>query len=139
MLEQPVSAGLPFSIFLPFHSVSLSRLETGQWTGWALGPGPQVCIWFPHLQSCLQPSIRVPGYEPPVTCHLSSPEPYTCGACGIQFQFYSNLLEHMQSHAGKAKGTQTYKWKRPAEPSLSTHPSPSQHTHNAVTSWAPTL
>lgn len=29
-------------------------------------------------------------------------EPYTCGACGIQFQFYNNLLEHMQSHAGEA-------------------------------------
>ncbi|NP_082602.1 zinc finger protein 618 isoform b [Mus musculus] len=29
----------------------------------------------------------------------NSSEPYTCGACGIQFQFYSNLLEHMQSHA----------------------------------------
>ncbi|CAL8317335.1 unnamed protein product [Lota lota] len=26
-------------------------------------------------------------------------KPYTCGACGIQFQFYNNLLEHMQSHA----------------------------------------
>ncbi|KAM8933487.1 zinc finger protein 618 isoform 1-T1 [Pelodytes ibericus] len=26
-------------------------------------------------------------------------EPYTCGACGIQFQFYTNLLEHVQSHA----------------------------------------
>ncbi|XP_063289156.1 zinc finger protein 618-like isoform X5 [Pelobates fuscus] len=26
-------------------------------------------------------------------------KPYTCGACGIQFQFYTNLLEHMQSHA----------------------------------------
>ncbi|XP_057178793.1 zinc finger protein 618 isoform X3 [Triplophysa rosa] len=31
---------------------------------------------------------------------LSSPQKtYTCGACGIQFQFYNNLLEHMQSHA----------------------------------------
>ncbi|XP_032979275.1 zinc finger protein 618 isoform X15 [Rhinolophus ferrumequinum] len=29
----------------------------------------------------------------------NSSEPYTCGACGIQFQFYNNLLEHMQSHA----------------------------------------
>uniref|UniRef100_G1Q7D9 Zinc finger protein 618 n=1 Tax=Myotis lucifugus TaxID=59463 RepID=G1Q7D9_MYOLU len=29
----------------------------------------------------------------------SPAEPYTCGACGIQFQFYNNLLEHMQSHA----------------------------------------
>uniref|UniRef100_A0AAR2KH84 C2H2-type domain-containing protein n=1 Tax=Pygocentrus nattereri TaxID=42514 RepID=A0AAR2KH84_PYGNA len=26
-------------------------------------------------------------------------EAYTCGSCGIQFQFYSNLMEHMQSHA----------------------------------------
>ncbi|KAK5852010.1 hypothetical protein PBY51_023516 [Eleginops maclovinus] len=29
----------------------------------------------------------------------TSQKPYTCGACGIQFQFYNNLLEHMQSHA----------------------------------------
>ncbi|XP_062340648.1 zinc finger protein 618 isoform X3 [Osmerus eperlanus] len=29
----------------------------------------------------------------------ASQKPYTCGACGIQFQFYNNLLEHMQSHA----------------------------------------
>lgn len=62
----------------------------------------------PYLQSCLQPSVRVPEYGPPVTCPPViclpvSPEPYTCGACGIQFQFYSNLLEHMQSHAGKAQ------------------------------------
>lgn len=32
-------------------------------------------------------------------------EPYTCGACGIQFQFYNNLLEHMQSHAGESTTT----------------------------------
>ncbi|XP_016393828.1 zinc finger protein 618-like [Sinocyclocheilus rhinocerous] len=34
--------------------------------------------------------------------YSSRPSPqktYTCGACGIQFQFYNNLLEHMQSHA----------------------------------------
>ncbi|XP_041915441.1 zinc finger protein 618 [Alosa sapidissima] len=29
----------------------------------------------------------------------TTPKPYTCGACGIQFQFYNNLMEHMQSHA----------------------------------------
>lgn len=57
----------------------------------------------PHLQSCLRSSVRVPEYGPPVTCLPVSLEPYTCGACGIQFQFYSNLLEHMQSHAGKAQ------------------------------------
>uniref|UniRef100_A0A8C4TIY4 Zinc finger protein 618 n=1 Tax=Erpetoichthys calabaricus TaxID=27687 RepID=A0A8C4TIY4_ERPCA len=32
-------------------------------------------------------------------------EPYTCGACGIQFQFYNNLLEHMQSHAAPSPAT----------------------------------
>ncbi|XP_054030164.1 zinc finger protein 618 [Dryobates pubescens] len=32
-------------------------------------------------------------------CKQNPAEPYTCGACGIQFQFYNNLLEHMQSHA----------------------------------------
>ncbi|XP_051949811.1 zinc finger protein 618-like isoform X2 [Xyrauchen texanus] len=29
----------------------------------------------------------------------NSQKTYACGACGIQFQFYNNLLEHMQSHA----------------------------------------
>ncbi|TRY83423.1 hypothetical protein DNTS_000481 [Danionella cerebrum] len=29
----------------------------------------------------------------------NSSETYSCGACGIQFKFYDNLLEHMQSHA----------------------------------------
>ncbi|XP_034458016.1 zinc finger protein 618 isoform X5 [Hippoglossus hippoglossus] len=33
------------------------------------------------------------------TSFSTTPKPYTCGACGIQFQFYNNLLEHMQSHA----------------------------------------
>ncbi|KAM4533038.1 zinc finger protein 618 isoform 2-T3 [Fundulus diaphanus] len=33
------------------------------------------------------------------TTFSTTQKPYTCGACGIQFQFYNNLLEHMQSHA----------------------------------------
>ncbi|XP_023816301.1 zinc finger protein 618 isoform X2 [Oryzias latipes] len=33
------------------------------------------------------------------TTFSTAQKPYTCGACGIQFQFYNNLLEHMQSHA----------------------------------------
>ncbi|KAM3599197.1 uncharacterized protein V6R79_001654 [Siganus canaliculatus] len=33
------------------------------------------------------------------TSFSATQKPYTCGACGIQFQFYNNLLEHMQSHA----------------------------------------
>ncbi|XP_010876074.2 zinc finger protein 618 isoform X2 [Esox lucius] len=39
------------------------------------------------------PSPLVTGSFP------ASQKPYTCGTCGIQFQFYNNLLEHMQSHA----------------------------------------
>uniref|UniRef100_A0A3B3RQG7 Zinc finger protein 618 n=1 Tax=Paramormyrops kingsleyae TaxID=1676925 RepID=A0A3B3RQG7_9TELE len=37
--------------------------------------------------------------EWPFLAWVGWPKPYTCGACGIQFQFYNNLLEHMQSHA----------------------------------------
>ncbi|XP_072287192.1 zinc finger protein 618 [Pyxicephalus adspersus] len=39
------------------------------------------------------------NYEETNSNSQHSSEPYTCGACGIQFQFYNNLLEHMQSHA----------------------------------------
>uniref|UniRef100_A0A2K5I1G8 Zinc finger protein 618 n=1 Tax=Colobus angolensis palliatus TaxID=336983 RepID=A0A2K5I1G8_COLAP len=39
------------------------------------------------------------GFTPHAAASFLPPEPYTCGACGIQFQFYNNLLEHMQSHA----------------------------------------
>ncbi|KAG7264274.1 hypothetical protein CRUP_021102 [Coryphaenoides rupestris] len=55
-------------------------------------------------------------------------KPYTCGSCGIQFQFYNNLLEHMQSHAADnenhtkgdspktspASGPQEQPWRSPA-------------------------
>ncbi|CAL8279375.1 unnamed protein product [Merluccius merluccius] len=58
----------------------------------------------------------------------ASRKPYTCGACGIQFQFYNNLLEHMQSHAADnenytkgdspktspASGPQEQPWRGPA-------------------------
>ncbi|XP_032994007.1 zinc finger protein 618 isoform X2 [Lacerta agilis] len=39
------------------------------------------------------------NYDETNSSSQNSSEPYTCGACGIQFQFYNNLLEHMQSHA----------------------------------------
>uniref|UniRef100_A0A8C5MM43 Zinc finger protein 618 n=1 Tax=Leptobrachium leishanense TaxID=445787 RepID=A0A8C5MM43_9ANUR len=43
---------------------------------------------------------KIPNnYEEANSNSQHSSEPYTCGACGIQFQFYTNLLEHMQSHA----------------------------------------
>ncbi|XP_029300434.1 LOW QUALITY PROTEIN: zinc finger protein 618 [Cottoperca gobio] len=57
-------------------------------------------------------------------------KPYTCGACGIQFQFYNNLLEHMQSHAAdnenhtkgdspKASGPQEQLWRSSQAPAHS--------------------
>ncbi|XP_059849995.1 zinc finger protein 618-like isoform X3 [Hypanus sabinus] len=36
-------------------------------------------------------------------------EQYTCGACGIQFQFYNNLIEHMNSHAADNENSLTIK------------------------------
>ncbi|XP_036972872.1 zinc finger protein 618 isoform X2 [Acanthopagrus latus] len=39
------------------------------------------------------------------TSFSTTQKPYTCGACGIQFQFYNNLLEHMQSHADNENHT----------------------------------
>ncbi|CAI5794541.1 finger 618 isoform X4 [Podarcis lilfordi] len=39
-----------------------------------------------------------PASLPPVHLSLCPSEPYTCGACS-QFQFYSSLLEPVQSHA----------------------------------------
>ncbi|XP_051528435.1 zinc finger protein 618-like isoform X3 [Myxocyprinus asiaticus] len=38
----------------------------------------------------------------------NSSETYACGACGIQFQFYNNLLEHMQSHAAIKNNWKSY-------------------------------
>ncbi|XP_076867562.1 zinc finger protein 618 isoform X2 [Brachyhypopomus gauderio] len=38
-------------------------------------------------------SPMIPSTFPP------SQKAFTCGSCGIQFQFYNNLMEHMQSHA----------------------------------------
>ncbi|XP_039200791.1 zinc finger protein 618 isoform X2 [Crotalus tigris] len=46
------------------------------------------------------------NYEETNSSSQNSSEPYTCGACGIQFQFYNNLLEHMQSHAADNENNQ---------------------------------
>lgn len=54
----------------------------------------------PKLPAAQQKGIRVRA-APETAAPFLPAEPYTCGACGIQFQFYNNLLEHMQSHAGK--------------------------------------
>jgi len=60
-----------------------------------------VCLGA-QLQSCPRPCRKALRFMQPFRRPLFLPaEPYTCGACGIQFQFYNNLLEHMQSHAGK--------------------------------------
>ncbi|XP_045428048.1 zinc finger protein 618 isoform X10 [Pipistrellus kuhlii] len=69
--------------------------------------------------------FRTPNSGSPA--NKATSEPYTCGACGIQFQFYNNLLEHMQSHAADNENNITSnqsrsppavveeKWKPPAQ------------------------
>lgn len=67
-----------------------------------LGPEPQCVFGFPvpNLPKAQQKGVWFCS-APNRAASFVPPEPYTCGACGIQFQFYNNLLEHMQSHAGK--------------------------------------
>ncbi|XP_073397475.1 zinc finger protein 618 isoform X5 [Dendrobates tinctorius] len=67
-------------------------------------------------------------------------EPYTCGACGIQFLFYSNLLEHMQSHAADNENTITTNQTRslpPAEESWKSQPQRNNTNNTAAASSAP--
>ncbi|XP_076420456.1 zinc finger protein 618 isoform X3 [Peromyscus maniculatus bairdii] len=71
-------------------------------------------------------------------------KPYTCGACGIQFQFYSNLLEHMQSHAADSENNITSnqsrsppaaveeKWKPQAQRNSANNTTTSGLTPNSV-------
>ncbi|XP_021458128.2 zinc finger protein 618 isoform X5 [Oncorhynchus mykiss] len=67
-------------------------------------PNPLVAGSFPASQitKCFT-TIRAYSPQNPkdkaTVAETKSLEPYTCGACGIPFQFYNNLLEHMQSHA----------------------------------------
>ncbi|KAF7666546.1 hypothetical protein LDENG_00102470 [Lucifuga dentata] len=79
------------------------------------------------------------------TAFSTTQKPYTCGACGIQFQFYNNLLEHMQSHAAdnenhtkgdspktsSAPGPQEPPWRgspAQAHSSVQLHVQPQSHT-----------
>ncbi|XP_028318776.1 zinc finger protein 618 isoform X2 [Gouania willdenowi] len=99
------------------------------------------------LESALQSSLvdtnssqNSSGTPSPLvaTAFSTSQKPYTCGACGIQFQFYNNLLEHMQSHAAdnenhttgdspkpsSASGAQEQLWRAsPAQPQPQPHSS----------------
>ncbi|XP_015422604.1 PREDICTED: zinc finger protein 618 isoform X6 [Myotis davidii] len=71
-------------------------------------------------------------------------KPYTCGACGIQFQFYNNLLEHMQSHAADNENNITSnqsrsppavveeKWKPPAQRNSANNTTASGLTSNSI-------
>ncbi|XP_068918786.1 zinc finger protein 618 isoform X12 [Petaurus breviceps papuanus] len=68
-------------------------------------------------------------------------EPYTCGACGIQFQFYNNLLEHMQSHAADNENSIAFNQPRspPAVVEEKWKPQPHRNSTNntSVSSSAP--
>ncbi|XP_040261289.1 zinc finger protein 618 isoform X3 [Bufo bufo] len=67
-------------------------------------------------------------------------EPYTCGACGIQFQFYNNLLEHMQSHAADNENNMTTSQPRslpPAEENWKSQPQRNNTNNTAAASSVP--
>ncbi|XP_066436106.1 zinc finger protein 618 isoform X3 [Eleutherodactylus coqui] len=67
-------------------------------------------------------------------------EPYTCGACGIQFQFYNNLLEHMQSHAADNENNIPINQTRslpPAEENWKPQPQRNSTNNTAAASSAP--
>uniref|UniRef100_A0A452V035 Zinc finger protein 618 n=1 Tax=Ursus maritimus TaxID=29073 RepID=A0A452V035_URSMA len=95
----------------PIRTLSSSWTETGNYT--CEFCGKQYKYYTPYqehvaLHAPIKSAFsrRVEGkaqnhFEETNSSSQNSSEPYTCGACGIQFQFYNNLLEHMQSHAGK--------------------------------------
>ncbi|XP_043575992.1 zinc finger protein 618 isoform X3 [Chiloscyllium plagiosum] len=47
-------------------------------------------------------------------------EQYTCGACGIQFQFYNNLIEHMHSHTADNENSLAIKQVQPPRTAAAT-------------------
>ncbi|XP_028665011.1 zinc finger protein 618 isoform X2 [Erpetoichthys calabaricus] len=71
---------------------------------------------------CRKVENKIPNSVEESNSSRNSNEPYTCGACGIQFQFYNNLLEHMQSHA--ADNENTVGKQRKASPVSAPTPSP---------------
>ena len=94
--RRPVTGRLPLCV-APSSPASPSLASEGE----PRGHHP-LRAWVPSSQAALSDPAGVGVCAALQTAALFLPtEPYTCGACGIQFQFYNNLLEHMQSHAGK--------------------------------------
>ncbi|XP_068918794.1 zinc finger protein 618 isoform X19 [Petaurus breviceps papuanus] len=81
------------------------------------------------------------NFEETNSSSQNSSEPYTCGACGIQFQFYNNLLEHMQSHAADNENSIAFNQPRspPAVVEEKWKPQPHRNSTNntSVSSSAP--
>ncbi|XP_035631890.1 zinc finger protein 618-like isoform X4 [Oncorhynchus keta] len=93
----------PFSRKMESKTLS-SLVDTNSSQNSSGTPSPLVAGSFPASQitKCFR-TIRAYSPQNPkdkaTVAETKSLEPYTCGACGIPFQFYNNLLEHMQSHA----------------------------------------
>ncbi|XP_053138228.1 zinc finger protein 618 isoform X17 [Hemicordylus capensis] len=99
----------PFQKIGPSMTYRVCNLKTGNYT--CEFCGKQYKYYTPYqehvaLHAPIKSAFsrRVEGktqnnFEETNSSSQNSSEPYTCGACGIQFQFYNNLLEHMQSHA----------------------------------------
>ncbi|XP_078405924.1 zinc finger protein 618 isoform X2 [Cetorhinus maximus] len=65
-------------------------------------------------------------------------EQYTCGACGIQFQFYNNLIEHMHSHTADNENSLAIKQvQTPRTAAATTSTSATATTTTAVAAASP--
>uniref|UniRef100_A0A8B9JEY6 Zinc finger protein 618 n=1 Tax=Astyanax mexicanus TaxID=7994 RepID=A0A8B9JEY6_ASTMX len=79
----------PYQEHVALHT-PMSKISTLHFTIRVLEGASQmlVLMWLSDTTSPMMP-----------TSFPTSQKAYTCGSCGIQFQFYNNLMEHMQSHA----------------------------------------
>nr|DBA21275.1 TPA: hypothetical protein GDO54_017946 [Pyxicephalus adspersus] len=129
------------------HSSGSSRTHAGMSDmagGGGKSPSPMITSPFPVMQGKgWKKKIKRKEDNKLVKEEKSgkAEEPYTCGACGIQFQFYNNLLEHMQSHAADENSIATNQTRSlpPAEENWKPQPQRNNKaTNTALPSTAPT-
>ncbi|KAL2100324.1 hypothetical protein ACEWY4_004718 [Coilia grayii] len=109
------------------------------------GPGPSESSFVLKMEGKMHPSAadgnnshNSSGAGSPLVTgsFATTQKPYTCGACGIQFQFYNNLMEHMQSHAADNENHSKVESPKPsaapvAQDQLWKPPQPAQRNHTA--------
>ncbi|XP_053329286.1 zinc finger protein 618 isoform X2 [Spea bombifrons] len=126
------------------HAGMSDMAGSGNVTGWQKEPAnPVIPSPFPLLQGKgwkKKIKRKEDSGSKPLKGEKSNKtaEPYTCGACGIQFQFYTNLLEHMQSHAADNENNISTNQARSAPPAEENwKPQPQRNSSNNVAAAAP--